>query len=154
MATNFPNGLDNLISPTAANVLDDPDPRLVHTTQHTNANDAINALQEKVGVDLANTQNSLDYICRLVLMVSNQHQSGGYREIDGFPFPQTVTWYTSIAKTVTLTEKTYVYSGTIVPSQIILRLYDGTVGNNVLRTITDTISYNGVFEISRTRSVT
>lgn len=154
MATNFPTGLDNLISPSAANILDDPDPRLVHSTQHANANDAVNALETKVGIDLSNVQNTLDYICRLVLMTTNQHQSGGYREIVGHPFPQTITWYFDSSKSITLAEKTFVYSGSVVPSQVILRLYDGTLGNGVIRTITDTISYNGVFEVSRLRSVT
>lgn len=152
MATNFPTALDNLVSPSSGDVLNTPG--LKHSDQHINSNDAINALETKVGINLSSVQNSVDYIMRLFLMVATQHQSAGYREIEGFPFPETVTWYTDSGKTVKLVEKEFVYSSSsVVPDQVVLRLYVGTVANTVLRTITDTISYDGVFEISRERSV-
>jgi hypothetical protein len=152
MPTNFPTSLDNLVSPASGNVLDAPGLR--HSDQHINSNDAVNAIETKVGINFSSTQNSIDYIVRLFLLVSTEHQSAGYREIEGFPFPETVTWYTDNTKTIKLVEKEYVYSSsTIVPEQVILRLFNGTVANTTLRTITDTIFYDGVFEISRQRSV-
>lgn len=152
MPSNFPTSLDNLISPSGGDVLNTPG--LKHSDQHINANDAINAIETKVGVNFSSTQNTIDYIVRLFLLISTQHQTAGYREIEGFPFPETVTWYTDNTKVIKLVEKEFVYSSSsIVPDQIILRLYNGTGANTVLRTITDTISYDGVFEISRERSV-
>lgn len=153
MATDFPAGLDNLISPSPADVLDSADPKLLHTNQHGNANDAINAIQQKLGIDFSDVQNSIDYISRLVLLITNQHQGATYREIDGFPFPQSISWYQDNTKVVILTQKEFIYTTSVVPAQVVFRLFDGTPLNNVVRTITDTISYNGIFETHRTRTI-
>ena len=59
MATNFPNSLDNLQSPTGNVSLNDA--QFPHSGQHQNANDAINALQAKVGITGSSDPNSLDY---------------------------------------------------------------------------------------------
>lgn len=57
MATNFPTSLDSLINPVSTDKLNSPP----HATQHTNANDAIEALQAKVGVNSSAVTTSLDY---------------------------------------------------------------------------------------------
>lgn len=57
MATNFPENLDNFTNPDSNNPLSNPS----HSEQHANANDAIEALQTKVGIDGSNDTNSLDY---------------------------------------------------------------------------------------------
>ena len=57
MATNFPTSLDALTNPTAVDTLDSPP----HDVQHADANDAIEALQAKVGVDGSAVTGSLDY---------------------------------------------------------------------------------------------
>lgn len=57
MATNFPDDLDSLINPSSTNSLSNPS----HSEQHINANDAIEALQTKVGIDGSEDVNSLDY---------------------------------------------------------------------------------------------
>ena len=57
MATNFPGSLDALTNPTGSDTLASPD----HAGQHANANDAIEALQAKVGVDSSAVTTSLDY---------------------------------------------------------------------------------------------
>jgi hypothetical protein len=57
MATSFPSGLDSFTNPTAVDTLDSPP----HDTQHADANDAIEALQAKVGVDSSAVTSSLDY---------------------------------------------------------------------------------------------
>ena len=55
MATNFPNSFDTLSNPESADSLQG------HAQQHTNANDAIEALQSKVGVNNSADSTSLDY---------------------------------------------------------------------------------------------
>lgn len=55
MSTNFPTELDNLSNPAATDSLNG------HAAQHANANDAIEALQTKVGKDGSSDENSLDY---------------------------------------------------------------------------------------------
>jgi hypothetical protein len=57
MATNFPNNIDSLTNPNASDPLSNPS----HANQHINANDAIEALETKVGVDGSTDPNSLDY---------------------------------------------------------------------------------------------
>lgn len=47
MAINFPTSLDTLTNPTSTDTLDSPS----HSQQHSDANDAIEALQVKVGID-------------------------------------------------------------------------------------------------------
>ena len=57
MATNFPTSLDSLTNPSATDTLDSPP----HDEQHADANDAIEALQAKVGVNGSAVATSLDY---------------------------------------------------------------------------------------------
>lgn len=68
LATNFPNSLDSLSNPTSTSSLSNPS----HSQQHANANDAIEALQAKVGVDGSENTDSLDYkISSLESQVNN-----------------------------------------------------------------------------------
>jgi hypothetical protein len=57
MATSFPNNLDELINPNGTDQLSAPS----HSEQHANANDAIEALQVKVGIDGSQDPDSLTY---------------------------------------------------------------------------------------------
>lgn len=57
MATNFPNSLDSLSNPNSNDSLSNPS----HSDQHKNANDAIEALQTKVGINNSNNTSSFDY---------------------------------------------------------------------------------------------
>ena len=57
MATGFPTSLDALTNPTSTDALTSPS----HADQHANANDAIEALQAKVGVNGSAVVASLDY---------------------------------------------------------------------------------------------
>jgi hypothetical protein len=64
MPTNFPSGLDDIPNPGAADALDNPTPALKHATQHDTVNDAVEALEAKVGVDNSAVTSSLDYKAR------------------------------------------------------------------------------------------
>jgi hypothetical protein len=55
LTTNFPEELDNLTNPAGTDSL------AGHAQQHANTNDAIEALQTKVGVDGSTDVNSIDY---------------------------------------------------------------------------------------------
>lgn len=57
MATNFPTSLDSLSNPISTDKLNNPS----HSGQHANANDAIEALQAKVGVNSSAVTTTLDY---------------------------------------------------------------------------------------------
>ena len=60
MATNYPNSLDSLTNPATTDPVNNPS----HAIQHANANDAIEALQAKVGTDNSAVTTSIDYRVR------------------------------------------------------------------------------------------
>lgn len=55
MATNFPASLDNLNNPGSTDSLSG------HAALHGNVNDAIEAMQAKIGIDGSSNSNSIDY---------------------------------------------------------------------------------------------
>jgi hypothetical protein len=57
MATSYPSAIDQLINPSGSDALSAPS----HSEQHSNANDAIEALQTKVGTNGSADANSLTY---------------------------------------------------------------------------------------------
>ena len=57
MATGFPTSLDALTNPLSTDALTSPS----HADQHANVNDAVEALQTKVGVTASAVVTSLDY---------------------------------------------------------------------------------------------
>jgi hypothetical protein len=96
VATNFPASLDSLTNPTSSDSLNSPS----HSAQHANSNDAIEALQAKVGADSSAVTSSLDYkvaqleaishgkILQVVSAVKNDTfsasvASGGYTAVTG-----------------------------------------------------------------------
>lgn len=78
--------------------------------------------------------------------------SGSYREITGGVFPTAITWYNSSGGSKKkIVEKLISWTG-VLPTIITWKSYD--IDENLLVTITDTITYSGVFEINRTRTIT
>lgn len=156
MTTNFPTSLDNIENPGAVDKLNTP--RVLHHQQHTDANDAIEAIETKVGIDFSENTNTIDYAINQIFTIINEHSIAGYKEIlpSEEPFPTSVTWYTNSGKTIKLVDKTYTYDENTRITSIVYKLYDKTTENNIVRTMTDTISYSGlsVFETSRTRVMT
>ena len=59
MATNFPSGLDSFTNPSATDSMDSVS--VPHASQHANLNDAVEALEAKVGVNGSAVTSSLDY---------------------------------------------------------------------------------------------
>lgn len=72
MATNFPTSLDSLSNPISTDTLASPD----HAVQHQNSNDAIEALQAKVGINSSADTSSLDYKVANVRLVTITEQAG------------------------------------------------------------------------------
>lgn len=78
--------------------------------------------------------------------------SGAYREVTGTIFPTAVIWYdqAGVGKKK-IVEKLITWTG-VNPTEITWKIYDSF--ETLLVTVTDTISYSGVFETSRTRAIT
>lgn len=77
--------------------------------------------------------------------------SGAYREMAGTVFPTSIIWYTDSGKTDKIVEKNVTWTG-VNPTTIEWKMY-ATDGSTVLATVSDVITYSGVFETSRTRSI-
>lgn len=69
MPTTFPTALDSFTNPTAADNLNSA--TVPHADQHANVNDAIEALEAKVGVDGSGVTVSFDY--RIAQLESSSH---------------------------------------------------------------------------------
>lgn len=95
MTTNFPTSLDALANPTSTDALTSPS----HSDQHANANDAIEALEAKVGVDGSPVTTSLDYL------VTQANAIGSSGLVSG-------TYYTTSSNTGS-TQATVTTTGTV-----------------------------------------
>jgi hypothetical protein len=62
LTTAFPTSLDVLTNPSSSDTLGTV--AVLHSTQHANLNDAVEALQAKVGADSSAVTTSLDYLLR------------------------------------------------------------------------------------------
>jgi hypothetical protein len=59
MASSFPTSLDSFDNPSPSTLLNQSD--LGHSSQHTDINDAIEALQARIGIEGSSNVNSLEY---------------------------------------------------------------------------------------------
>lgn len=68
------------------------------------------------------------------------------------PFPTSIIWWTSAGKVAKIVEETITYNpdNTVATDEWKVYAVDGST---VLATVTDTITYSGVFEVSRTRAI-
>src|SRR5579859_2727900 len=81
--------------------------------------------------------------------------TGAYRVTSpsGALFPTNITWYASNLMLAKIVEKITSYTSFNQPSTVQWLVYDSD-GVTILAMVTDTISYSGMFEINRTRSIT
>lgn len=84
---------------------------------------------------------------------ANGFASGAYRENlpAADPFVTSVTWYDDNTKVKKLVEKLITYTG-VLATTVQWKMYD-TDGSTVLATVTDAITYSGIFESNRTRTI-
>lgn len=71
MATNFPGTLDDFLNPSAAagDTLDNPP----HDSQHANLNDAVEAIEAKVGVNGSTVVSTLDHLVKAAVDPGHTH---------------------------------------------------------------------------------
>jgi hypothetical protein len=79
--------------------------------------------------------------------------SGAYKETlpSGDVFPTSVIWWESSSKLKKIVERTLTWTGVNLTTSV-WEIYD-TDGSTVIATITDAISYSGIFETTRTRTI-
>lgn len=71
MSTSFPTGLDSLANPAASDAQSSPS----HAGQHSDINDAMEAVQAKVGVNTSAVTTSLDYLTKTAADPGHTHTS-------------------------------------------------------------------------------
>lgn len=77
--------------------------------------------------------------------------SGAYRETTGTVFPTAIIWYDKAGEgKKKIVEKLITWTG-VNPTQIVWKIYDSSAV--LLATLTDTVTYSGVFETSRSRAI-
>jgi len=88
MATNFPASLDTLTNPTSSDSLSSPS----HSAQHANVNDAVEALQVKVGIDSSADTSSHDYLIGDLLSRIATLEAAGSPIVKVAAFTSSGTW--------------------------------------------------------------
>jgi len=80
--------------------------------------------------------------------------SGSYKETlpSGSIFPTSIIWWESASKAQKIVERTLTWTGVNVTTDE-WKIYDED-GSTLLVTVSDSISYSGVFETTRTRTIT
>jgi len=78
--------------------------------------------------------------------------SGAYKETTGTVFPTAIVWWESSSKLKKIVERLLTWTGVNVTTDQ-WKVYDASDGTTVLWTVTDTVTYSGVFETSRTRAI-
>lgn len=80
--------------------------------------------------------------------------SGAYRENLPLadPFPTAIVWWESSEKLKKIVEKLITYNGNKTPQITQWKMYD-IDGSTVVSTVTDTHTYSGIIETTRTRSI-
>jgi hypothetical protein len=78
--------------------------------------------------------------------------SGAYREIVGAPFPSSVVWYDDVTKTKRIVSVDFARNAQNQATSTQWKIFD-VDGTTLLATVTDTITYSGPWETSRTRVI-
>lgn len=133
------------------------DPTGLSHTAARNVQDAIADLDSEISAG-GITAEQHKILRQLIHFIDNGpaegFASGAYRETTpaGDPFPTAVIWYDKAgAGKKKIVEKVIVFNANKTPDTITWKIYDAT--ETLLATITDTMSYSGVFETSRTRTI-
>lgn len=84
---------------------------------------------------------------------ANGFASGAYRETVGAVFPTSVTWYDDNTKAKKIVELLITRNANKTPATETWNMYN-TDGVTILVTVVDTMTYSGVNETSRTRTIT
>ena len=82
---------------------------------------------------------------------AEEFASGAYREMTGTAFPTAIIWYneSGVGK-LKIVEKLITWTD-VNPTTIVWKVYDAS--EVLLATITDTVTYSGIFETSRVRTI-
>lgn len=142
MATNFPTALDSLTNPAPTDSM----ATVEHSEQHIKANDAIEALQTKVGIDNSADSSSLDYILKNPNSNNPGHthstdsievDDSGLSTITGSDLTQVLT---SIDNSLSDSMQSSVYDSANVAEQLVGISATQTLTNKTINASNNTVS--------------
>ena len=90
MSTSFPTAIDSFLNPIGSDALANATPGLQHHVQHDNINDAVSAVQAKIGIDGSAIATALDYLIKNPLSIDPGHMHTSYLKLDQTT-PQVIT---------------------------------------------------------------
>jgi hypothetical protein len=123
MASNFPSSLDTFTNPSSTDAMDSVS--VPHATQHSDLNDAVEALQAKVGADSSGVSSSHDYKIAALEAVSHgkilqvvstlktdtfSTTNSSFTDVTGLSV--TITPTSASSKVLIVCQLAYSYSGT------------------------------------------
>jgi len=162
MASNFPSSLDTFTNPTSADAMDSVS--VPHATQHSDLNDAVEALEAKVGADSSAVTSSHDYkIAQLEALGTATAFTPSWTNLT--PGNATETWYyTQVNDLVHVFGDTLFGSTTSVTGNVSLTLPVGSisVGGSLAGTPVGRVRFTdsspitlimGVWQVSTTTTV-
>lgn len=140
---NFPTSLDNFTNPVAGDALNSV--TVPHATQHANLNDAVEALEEKVGADNSAVTSSIDYQIRQKQGVCEEKTTSFTAAVHGNyvvtgtatvtdPTPETGHGFTVLVRNGTVTVGGTAYS--VVGTRIERTYHSGAWANAVWYPVT------------------
>ncbi len=106
----------------------------------------------RLGID-EQTHKSLRQLVHIADNGPYETFSGAVCDTEAMPFPSASIWYTDATKTKKIVEQSVTYNSSRLPTQVVYRTY-ASDGTTVVAMATDTVTYAGVFETSRTRVIT
>ena len=130
------------------------DPTGFTQTVATNVQDALKDIDNAVASG-GMTEAQHKAIRHLIHFIDNGpaegFASGAYREVTGTVFPTAVVWYDKSGEgKKKIVEQLITWTG-VNATTVVWKIYDAT--ETLLATVTDAITYSGVFETSRTRTI-
>jgi hypothetical protein len=132
------------------------------STQHAVATESAAGFMsaaDKVIVDNAVTNTTHRSLRDLIHFINDGPAtgfvSGAFREITptANPFPTSIIWWVSSAKTAKIVEKLITRNANQIPTTIVWNMY-ASDGVTVVQSVSDAITYSGIIETSRTRTIT
>lgn len=130
------------------------DPTGFAYTIKTNVQDALKDIDAAIAVG-GITEAQHKVLRQLIHFISDGpaegFASGAYKEVTGTVFPTAIVWWESSAKLKKIVERLVTWTGAKA-TQDQWKVY-ASDGVTVLATVTDAVTYSGIYETSRTRTI-
>ena len=120
---------------------------------HSNATTSVAGFMSAADKTALDDAANLRKLERFIDAPAEGWATGAYREVTGGAFPSLVVWWESAAKLKKIMQTTYTRNGSQQATTVEHIVYQSD-GSTPAKTVTDTVTYSGAYETSRTRAIT